>query len=73
MTKDDLEVIVTCFTEKDGLVLGLLKKFPNEKWNNYRNISRVLAKYRQTGSADCQKDSGRPLIAMTDENLAEVE
>ena len=23
-SKDDLAVIVTCFTEKDGLVLGLL-------------------------------------------------
>jgi len=26
-TKDDLAVIVTCFTKKDGLVLGLQKNF----------------------------------------------
>ena len=26
-SKDDLAVIVTCFTEKDGLVLGLQKNF----------------------------------------------
>jgi len=43
-----------------------------EKWN-YRSINRVLAKYRHTGTTDRKKGSGRPVSAMTDENLAEVE
>jgi len=37
-----------------------------------KNISRVLVKHRYTGTTDRKKGSGRPLTAMTDENLAEV-
>ena len=33
----------------------------------------VLAKYRQTGSTDHMKGSGRPVTTMTDENLCQVE
>ena len=39
----------------------------------YRSINRVLAKYRHTRTTDRKKGSGRPMTAMTDENLAEVE
>ena len=59
----------------------IAKEFPNKKWN-YRSINRVLAKHRHTGTtievikkrhSDRKKGSGRPVTAMTDENLAEVE
>jgi len=66
-----LAVIVTCFTEKGWTGTRIAKKIPNKKWN-YRSINRVLAKYRHTGSTDRKKGSGRPVTAMTDENLAEV-
>jgi len=71
-SKDDWAVIVTCFTEKGWTGTRIAKEFPNKKWN-YGSINRVLAKYRQTGSIDRKKGSGRPVTAMTDENLAEVE
>ena len=48
------------------------KKILNKKWN-YRSINRVLAQYRHTGTTDRKKGSGRPVIAMTNKNLAEVE
>ena len=70
--KDDLATIVTCFTEKGWTGTRIAKVFPNKKWN-YRSINRVLAKYRHTGTTDRKKGSGRPVSAMTDENLAEVE
>jgi len=66
-SKDDLAVIVACFTEKGWTDTRIAKEFPNEKWN-YRSINRVLTKYRQTGSIDRKKGSGRPVTAMTDEN-----
>ena len=49
-----------------------MQKNPNKKWN-YRSINRVLAKYRHTGPANRKKGSGRPVTAMTNESLAEVE
>jgi len=48
-SKDDLAVIVTCFTEKGWTGTRIAKEFPNKKWN-YRSINRVLAKYRHTGT-----------------------
>ena len=71
--KNDLAV-VTCFIEKrwTGRPTQIAKKFRNKKWN-YRSINRVLAKYRHTGTTDRKKGSGRPVTAMTNENLAEVE
>ena len=39
----------------------------------YRSINRVLVKYRHTGTTDRKKGSGRPVTAMTDKDLAEVE
>jgi len=73
--KDDLAVIVTCFTKKKGWTgTRIAKEFPNTKWNNYWGISQVLTKYRNTGTTDCnKKGSGRPVTVITDENLAEVE
>jgi len=70
--KDDLAVIVTCFTEEGWTGTRIAKEFPNMNWN-YRGISRVLAKYRHSGTTDRKKGSGRPVTAMTYENLAEVE
>ena len=72
--KNDLAVIVTCFIEKrwTGRPTQIAKEFRNKKWN-YRSINRVLAKYRDTGTTDRKKGSGRPVTAMTNENLAEVE
>jgi len=43
--KDDLAVIVTCFTEEGWTGTRIAKEFANMNWN-YRGISRVLAKYR---------------------------
>jgi len=48
-SKDDLAVIVTCFTEKGWTGTRIAKEFPNKKWN-YRSINRVLAKYRHMGT-----------------------
>ena len=45
----------------------------SEQKGNCRNINRILAKYRHTGTTDRKKGSGRPVTVMTDENLAEVE
>jgi len=42
--KDDLAVIVMCFTEKGWTGTRMAKGFPNKKWN-YRNTIRVLAKH----------------------------
>jgi len=67
-SKDDLAVIVACFIEKGWTGTRIAKEFPNKKWN-YRSINRVLAKYRQTGSIDLKKGRGRPVTAMTNENL----
>ena len=39
----------------------------------YRSINRILVKYRHTGTTDRKKGSGRPVTAMTDKDLAEVE
>jgi len=69
-SKDDLAVIAVCFTEKGWTGTRIAKEFPKKKWN-YRSIN--LAKYCQTGSIDRKKGSGRPVTAMTDENLAEIE
>jgi len=66
--KYDFAVIVACFTEKGWTGTWIAKEFPNKKWN-YRSINRVLAKYHQTGSIDRKKGSGKPVTAMTDENL----
>ena len=70
--KNDLAVIVTCFIKKGWTGTRIAKEFPSQKWN-YRSINRVLAKYRHTGTTDRKKASGRPVTAMTNENLAEVE
>jgi len=70
--KDDLAVIVACFTEKGWTGTQIAKQFPSKQWN-YRSISQVLTKYRNTGTTDRKKGSGRPVTVMTDENLAEVE
>jgi len=40
-TKDDLAVIVTCFTEKGWTGTQIAKEFSNKKWNNYQSISNV--------------------------------
>ena len=50
-SKDDLAVIVTCFTEKGWTGTRIAKEFPNKKWN-YRSINRVLAKYRHTDTTE---------------------
>jgi len=71
-SKDDLAVIAACFTEKGWTGTRIAREFPNKKWN-YRSINRVLANYRQMGSTDRTKGSGRPVSAMTDENLCQVE
>ena len=71
-SKDDLAIIITCFTEKGWTGTRIAKEFPNKKCNNW-SINRVLAKYRHTRTTDRKKGSGRPMTAMTDENLAEVE
>ena len=70
--KNDLAVIVTCFIEKrwTGRPTQIAKEFRNK---NYRSINRVLAKYRHTGTSDRKKGSRRPVTAMTNGNLAEVE
>ena len=39
--KDDLAVIVTCFTKKDGLVLGLQKNFQKEVIENLAEVKRL--------------------------------
>ena len=70
--KDDWAIIVTCFIEKGYTGTRIAKEFPNKKWN-YRSISRVLAKYRHTDTTDLKNGSGRPVIALTDESLADVE
>jgi len=59
-----LSVIVTCFAEKDGVVLGLQKESPSKKWT-CRNINRLQAKDHHTGTTDCKKGSGRPVTMMT--------
>jgi len=56
-SKDDLAVIVTCFTEKRRTGTWIAKEFPNKKWN-YRSINRVLAKYHHTGNTNRKKGSG---------------
>jgi len=67
-SKDDLAVIVACFTEKGWTGTRIAKEFPNK--NGITKVSiGFLAKYRQTGSIDRNKGSGRPVTAMTDENL----
>ena len=71
-SKDDLAVIVTCFTEKGWIGTRIAKEFPNKKWSCW-SINRILAKYRRTGTTDRKKGSVRPVTMMTDENLAEVE
>jgi len=48
------------------------ERISKKKWN-YRSISWILAKYRQTDTTDLKNGSGRPVIALTDKNLAEVE
>jgi len=53
-SKDDLTVIVMCFAEKGWTGTRIAKEFSNKKWN-YRNINRVLAKYRHTGTTDRKK------------------
>jgi len=68
-SKDDLAVIVACFTEKGWTGTRIAREFPDKKWN-YQSINLVLAKYRQTGSTDRTKGSGGPVTAMTDENLS---
>jgi len=55
-SKDDLAVIVTCFTEKGWTGTRIAKEFPNKKWN-YRSINQVLAKYRHMGTTDRKKGS----------------
>jgi len=70
--KDDLAIIVTCFIEKGYTGTRIAKEFPNKKWS-YRSISLVLAKYRHADTTDLKNGSGRPVIALTDENLAEIE
>jgi len=32
-SKDDLAVIVACFTEKEWIGTRIAKEFPNKKWN----------------------------------------
>jgi len=71
-SKDNLAVIVACFTEKGWTGNRIAREFPNKKWN-YRSINLVLAKYHHTASTDCTKGRGRPVTAMTDENLCQVE
>jgi len=71
-SKDNLAVIVACFTEKGWIGNRIAREFPNKKWN-YRSINLVLAKYHHTASTDCTKGRGRPVTAMTDENLCQVE
>ena len=70
--KNDLAVIVTCFIEKGWTGTQTVKEFTNKKLN-FRSINRVFAKYRHTGTSDRNKGSGRPVTAMTNESLAEVE
>ena len=70
--KDDLAVIVTCFIEKGYTGTRITREFPNKKWS-YRSISLVLAKYRHKDTTDLKNGSGRPVIALTVESLAEVE
>jgi len=57
LSKDDLAVIVTCFTEKGWTGTRIAKEFPKEKWN-YRSINRVLVKYRHMDTTDRKKGSG---------------
>jgi len=71
-SKDDLAVIAACFTEKEWTGTRIAREFPNKKWN-YRSINQVLVKYHQTGGTDRMKGSGRPVTAMTDKNLRQVE
>jgi len=70
--KDNLAVIVTCFTKRGWTGTRIAKEFPNKQWN-YQSINRVVAKYRHTGTTNCKKGNGRPVTAMAGENLAEVE
>jgi len=56
-SKDNLTVIVTCFTEKGWTGTRIAEEFPNKKWN-YRSINRFLAKYCHTGTTDHKKGSG---------------
>jgi len=65
-----LAVIVTCFDEQGWTGTRIGKEFPNKKWD-YR--SQVFAKYRYTGTTDRKEGSGRPVTAMTDGKLAEVQ
>ena len=70
--KDNLAVIVTCFTKRGWTGTRIAKEFPNKKWN-YRITRRVLAKYRRSGHYYRKIGSGRPVTAVTEENLAELE
>jgi len=70
--KDNLAVIVTCFTEKGWTGTRIAKEFPNKNWN-YQSISWILAKYCHTGTTSRKKGSRRHVTMMTDQNPAEVE
>jgi len=54
-SKDDLAVIVACFTEEGWTGTGIAKEFPNKKWNlstkecvNHLRISKIFRMLSET-------------------------
>jgi len=49
----------------------LKKEFPDKGWTE-SSISRLLKKFRETGTEDKRQGSGRPRSARTDENIDQM-
>ena len=71
LSKEDLNVIQTCFVEKNWRRAEICRQFRGKSWK-IRQVNRPIKKFEETACIFRKKGSGRPITACTQENIAEV-
>ena len=71
-SQENKAVIKNNFLEKNWSAYRICKEHPTEKWNKV-SVQRLLKHFHEHGSMDRRSGSGRPQMAMTEENKATIE
>ena len=66
-SQEDKAVIKNDFLEKNWSAYQICKEHPTKKWNKV-SVQRLLKRFHEYGSMDRRPGSGRPGMAMTEEN-----
>ena len=72
LSKDQVAVIKNDFTEKSWNASKIWRSHPSFNCSR-QAVYKLVKKLKETGSGDRRKGSGRPVKALTDDNLDDIE